>query len=64
MGLKLEEIKILIKEALPDAEITIKDLAGDENHYSATIRSKEFNISVLDLNELNSLWFKNYFKEN
>ena len=43
MGLKLEEVKILIKEALPDAEITIKDLAGDENHYSATIKSKIFN---------------------
>ena len=42
MGLKLEEIKTLIKEALPDAEITIKDLAGDGNHYSATIKSKEF----------------------
>ena len=25
-----------------DAEITITDLAGDENHYSATIKSKEF----------------------
>ena len=42
MGLKLKEIETLIKEALPDAEITIKDLAGDENHYSATIKSKEF----------------------
>ena len=42
MSLKLEEIKNLIKEALPDAEITIEDLAGDENHYSATIKSKIF----------------------
>tara|TARA_Y100000590_G_scaffold285257_1_gene321016 strand:+ start:8840 stop:9070 length:231 start_codon:yes stop_codon:yes gene_type:complete len=42
MSLKLEEIENLIKEAIPDAEITIKDLAGDENHYSATIRSKIF----------------------
>ena len=42
MSLKLEEIKSLIKEAMPDAEITIKDLAGDENHYSATIKSKVF----------------------
>ncbi len=42
MGLKLEEIKNLIKEALPDAEISIQDLAGDENHYSATIKSKVF----------------------
>ena len=42
MGLKLEEIKNLIKAAIPDAEITIKDLAGDDNHYSATIKSKIF----------------------
>ena len=42
MGLKLEEIKMLIKEAIPDAEIAITDLAGDENHYSATIKSKVF----------------------
>ena len=43
MSLKLEEIKNLIKEAIPDAEISIQDLAGDENHYSATIKSKIFN---------------------
>ena len=42
MGLKLEEIKSLIKSAMPDAEITIEDLAGDDNHYSATIKSKIF----------------------
>ena len=43
MTLKLEQVKSLIKEALPDAEITIEDLAGDDNHYSATIKSKIFN---------------------
>ena len=42
MTLKIEEIRNLIKESLPDAEIEIKDLAGDENHYSATIKSKSF----------------------
>ena len=42
MTIKLEEIKNLIKEAMPDAEISIKDLAGDDNHYSATIKSKVF----------------------
>ena len=42
MTLKIEEIKSLIKESLPDAEIIIKDLEGDENHYSATIKSKVF----------------------
>ena len=43
MSLKLNEIRNLIKESIPDAEITIQDLAGDENHYSATIKSKIFN---------------------
>jgi|TARA_B110000438_G_scaffold286588_1_gene317956 stress-induced morphogen len=42
MSLKLEEIERLIKESIPDADISIKDLAGDENHYSATIKSKTF----------------------
>ena len=42
MSLKLEEIRNLIKESMPDAEISIQDLAGDENHYSATIKSKVF----------------------
>ena len=42
MALKAEEIQKLIKESIPDAEISIEDLAGDENHYSATIKSKVF----------------------
>ena len=42
MALKLQEIKSLIIEALPDAEISIQDLVGDENHYSATVKSKVF----------------------
>jgi len=42
VALKLEEIKNLIKASIPDAEITIEDLAGDNNHYSATIKSKIF----------------------
>ena len=39
----MEEIKKMIKDSIPDAEIIIEDLAGDENHYSATIKSKIFN---------------------
>jgi stress-induced morphogen len=42
MALKLEELENLIKESFPGAEINIQDLAGDENHYSATIKSKAF----------------------
>ena len=42
MAMDLKEIKNLIKEALPDATIDIQDLAGDGNHYSATITSSQF----------------------
>tara|TARA_B100000029_G_scaffold497502_1_gene565166 strand:+ start:296 stop:526 length:231 start_codon:yes stop_codon:yes gene_type:complete len=42
MTLKIKEIEKLIKESIPDADIEITDLAGDENHYSATIKSKIF----------------------
>jgi len=42
MAMDLKEIEALIKEALPDAIIDIQDLAGDGNHYSATITSSNF----------------------
>ena len=32
----------MTKDAIPDADISIQDLAGDDNHYSATISSKIF----------------------
>ena len=43
MAMNLKEIESRIKEALPDAIIDIQDLAGDGNHYSATITSSAFN---------------------
>ena len=43
MPLQIEEIKKLIVESIPDATIEIKDLMGDNNHYSAKIKSKLFN---------------------
>ena len=42
MPLSINEIEKLIKESIPDAQIEIKDLMGDKNHYSATIKSKIF----------------------
>ena len=42
MGMDLKEIEKLIKEALPDASVKIEDLAGDGNHYSATVTSFQF----------------------
>ena len=43
MGMKAGEIEAYIKAAFPDAEIEMKDLAGDDNHWAATIRSSAFN---------------------
>ena len=40
--MNLKEIEKLIKQALPDASVEIQDLAGDGNHYSATVTSSQF----------------------
>ncbi len=42
MAMDLKEIENLIKEAMPEATVVIQDLAGDGNHYSATITSSQF----------------------
>ena len=42
MAMNLEEIEKLIKEGLPDATVEIQDIAGDGNHYSATVTSSQF----------------------
>jgi stress-induced morphogen len=42
MGIKQEEIHKLLKEGFPDADIEINDLAGDDNHYAAKIKSSKF----------------------
>ena len=53
MPLAINEIKKLIKESIPDASIEIKDLAGDNNHYSATIKSKIFkNLNKIEQHKL------------
>ena len=43
MSMEKNEIEKLIKDAFPDAIVSIEDLAGDGNHYSATIISSKFN---------------------
>jgi stress-induced morphogen len=42
MPMQAEEIERLIKEGLPGAEVAIQDLAGDGDHYAATVVSEEF----------------------
>ena len=42
MAMQPAEIEALIKSALPDAEVTIEDLAGDGDHYAAKVVSESF----------------------
>jgi stress-induced morphogen len=42
MPMDAGEIERLIKARIPDAEVTIRDLAGDGDHYAATVISEAF----------------------
>ena len=42
MAMSADEIERLIREAIPDAEVTITDLAGDGDHYAARVVSPAF----------------------
>ena len=42
MGMKKDEIIEMIVKSLPDAKVEVKDLAGDDNHYAATVTSSLF----------------------
>jgi stress-induced morphogen len=42
MPMQANDIEKLIKARIPDAEVTIRDLAGDGDHYSATVLSETF----------------------
>ncbi len=42
MPMDAREIERLIKVSIPDAEVTIRDLAGDGDHYAATVVSASF----------------------
>lgn len=42
MAMTKESIVELIKKSIPDAKVSIEDLRGDGDHYSATIISKTF----------------------
>lgn len=42
MAMDAIRIKRLIEEALPDAEVEIRDLAGDGDHYAAFVTSSTF----------------------
>ncbi len=42
MAMPANEIERLIREGIPDAEVTITDLAGDGDHYAAKVVSPAF----------------------
>jgi len=42
MAMPAAEIEALIRAALPDAEVTMTDLAGDNDHWSAHVVSAAF----------------------
>ena len=42
MPMDARDIETMIKSALPDAIVEIKDLAGDGDHYAATVTSAAF----------------------
>ncbi len=42
MAMHAADIEALIKAALPDARVSIEDLAGDGDHYAATVVSETF----------------------
>ncbi|HTO40490.1 MAG TPA: BolA family transcriptional regulator [Rhizomicrobium sp.] len=42
MAMQAGEIEQLIREAFPDADIKITDLAGDNDHYAAMVTSNAF----------------------
>ena len=42
MAMDAKEIERLIKESIPDAKVTIRDLAGDGDHYAAEVVAESF----------------------
>ncbi len=42
MPMEADEIEAMIKAKLPDAQVEIRDLAGDGDHYAAVIVSEAF----------------------
>lgn len=42
MAMDAHDIERMIKEAIPDAKVTIRDLAGDGDHYAAEVVAESF----------------------
>ena len=42
MAMQADQIEAMIRTAIPDAQVTITDLAGDGDHYAAHVVSASF----------------------
>ena len=42
MAMDAHDIERMIKDAIPDAKVTIRDLAGDGDHYAAEVVAESF----------------------
>ncbi|OCW58729.1 BolA/IbaG family iron-sulfur metabolism protein [Hoeflea olei] len=42
MPMSANDIEKMIKAAIPDAQVTIRDLAGDGDHYAAEVVAESF----------------------
>lgn len=42
MAMNAGDIEKMIREAIPDAKVTIRDLAGDGEHYAAEVVAESF----------------------
>lgn len=42
MAMDAHEIERLIRQGIPDAQVTIRDLAGDGDHYAAEVVAESF----------------------
>jgi stress-induced morphogen len=42
MAMQARDIERLIKDGIPDAKVTIRDLAGDGDHYAAEVVAESF----------------------
>jgi stress-induced morphogen len=42
MAMDAHDIEKMIKEGIPDAKVTIRDLAGDGEHYAADVVAESF----------------------
>jgi len=42
MAMDARDIEAMIKQGIPDAKVTIRDLAGDGDHYAAEVVAESF----------------------